>query len=276
MRPAAWFPAAKRLNPAGLGIHSVLIALVSAVALASAPPARAQDQLQQQRYCLATQPIVALIIDVTTEYDNRDRELLLEAVGQIMGSLKGGERLIIRTITDTFATSDRLFDQCVPVCVPRQNSYFSGCSRGTIELDRRRMRSAANSAMRNRLQNFQARQNSDIVRTLAHIGRDVALSGRPNRIFIFSDLIENSDHLRGAQFFTEPNVQLIERLRRSGLIPAFDQSIVSVFGVGRSGLPGHPPLPVVRLEKLRDFWTRYFQAANAGSCTITEGLPRIN
>lgn len=229
---------------------------------------------QGRHYCIAEKPIVLLIIDMTTEYDDRDRSLLMEAIQHILTNLEGGERLVIRTITDSFSTSDRLFDQCVPVCIPKRKTFIgSGCSDGTIKIDKRRMRDGAATAMRERLRHFQARDDSDIIRTLEQIARDVPFAGKTSRIYVYSDMIEVSDHMRG-QFFAASNARLIEKLRTTRLIPDLNKAEVHVFGVGRSGLPGRPPLPIDKMQKLNDFWTLYFKAADAGSLTITEGLPR--
>jgi hypothetical protein len=240
--------------------------------LATTGSAGAQSQPE---YCQADKPTILLVIDVTTEYDDRDRTLLMEAVQHILGKLEGGERIVIRTITDTYTTSDRLFDRCVPVCIPTRRSIFgSGCSTGTITMHRRSMNAALETALRDRLRRFESRDYSDIIRTLSEIGRDIPLAGKPNQVYVFSDMIEHSEFMRGTEFFTLPGAQLIERVRSARLIPALKLARVQVFGVGRSGLAGKPPLSVAKLAKLRDFWTSYFTAAGAASCSITAGLPR--
>lgn len=240
--------------------------------LAGSGAASAQSQ---PNYCQADKPTILLVIDVTTEYDDRDRALLMEAVQHILGKLAGGERIVIRTITDSYTTSDRLFDQCVPVCIPNRRSMFgSGCSTGTITMHRRSMNAGLETALRDRLRRFESRDYSDIVRTLSEIGRDVPLAEKPNQIYVFSDMIEHSEFLRGTDFFALPTAQLLARVRAARLIPSLKQASVQVFGVGRSGLPGKPPLSVAKLAKLRDFWTSYFTAAGAASSSITAGLPK--
>jgi hypothetical protein len=69
--------------------------------------ARAQP-LSNKGYCADDGTNVMFVIDVTTEYDPKDKELLVSAVGDIFDSLRGGERIVIRSITASFATSDRL------------------------------------------------------------------------------------------------------------------------------------------------------------------------
>ena len=95
--------------------------------------------------------------------------------------------------------------------------------------------------------------------------------GRENRIYIFSDMIENSEYLSGKDFSRKPNEALIAMLEQDRLIPNLAGATVKVFGVGRGGSAARAPLPQDRLTKLHDFWTRFFTAAGA-SVTLTQNF----
>jgi hypothetical protein len=251
---------------------ALLIGLGWAVPTFGAPGASAQEQGGNERYCLSEKPTVLFLVDVTTEYDPRSKALLGDAAQRILGSLTGGERLVIRTITESFASSDRLYSGCVPVC--SDGRMFFGCSEAVARYERRGFLLHATEALRRRLQEFRSGQRSDIIRTLVSVAReDGRRTPGPQTLYIFSDLIENSDHLPGSALFKRRNAVLLSGLAGSGLIPNLSGSMVKVFGVGRAGTEGYPPLSVEKLAKLLSFWRSYFEAGRAGGVEITEGLP---
>lgn len=253
----------------------LFIWIVCAAAALNARPGSAQEQGGNERYCLPDRPTVLFLVDVTTEYDPRSKTLLGEAAQRILGSLAGGERLVIRTITDSFSSSDRLFGGCVPACVDDRN--FFGCSHALARHERRGFLLRATDALKARLHQFRGGQRSDIIRTLVSVAQeDGRRTDGPQILYIFSDLIENSDHLPGSVLFRRSNKTLIGGLARLDLIPNFNGTTVKVFGVGRAGTEGYPPLSVEKLAKLRSFWGAYFSAANVKALEITEGLSNVN
>ena len=78
-------------------------------------------------------------IDTTTPYDEKDKDLLVRAVAEIFETMHGGDRIVIRTINESFATSERLIDRCVPRCKARNIwDDFGKCNQGLIVNDTKR------------------------------------------------------------------------------------------------------------------------------------------
>ena len=90
-------------------------------------------------FCDAGGTNLLFIIDTTTAYDDKDKELLVRAVGEMFEILHGGERIVIRTITDTFATSQRVIERCIPRCASQGmlDKWFN-CNEGSSSARPRR------------------------------------------------------------------------------------------------------------------------------------------
>jgi hypothetical protein len=226
-----------------------------------------------KQYCARNGTNLVFVIDVTTEYDEKDRQLLLRAVGEIFDSLHGGERLVIRTITSSFSTSDRLVDACMPTCRAKGviEKLFS-CSDGQIVADTKAVKRDIIRSLRERLEHLAEEPRSDIVRTLAQVSREELLGGDRKVLYLFSDLIENSEHVTMRLFFDTDNRRLIGYFKRYNLIAALKGVDVRAFGVGRSSAGSRSPLSVARYQKLVDFWNLYFTSAQAASVEISQNI----
>ena len=248
-----------------------LVLGVAAVALLGFA-ARAQP-LANKDYCADDGTNVMFVIDVTTEYDPKDKELLVRAVGDIFDSLQGGERIVIRSITASFATSDRLIDRCIPTCLAKSFlDRWLNCSDGLIVSDTRRVKQEIVQSLRRRLENLTELPRSDIIRTLAHVSREEARRERRQILYILSDLIENSEKVTARLFFETENGRLIRYLRKYDLIASLEGVEVRAFGVGRGSTQDRLPLPVGHHKKLLDFWHLYFKEAKAGSVEISQNM----
>lgn len=227
-----------------------------------------------KEYCAADGTNLVLIVDVTTAYDAKDKEVIVAAMGEIFDSLKGGERIAIRTITDTFASSDRLVDRCVPRC-PHDDfwSQMLKCSEGTIRDDTRRLKNEITAALRERLANVTELPRSDIVRTISSVGREeMARRGRAV-LYVYSDLLENSDLISMRQLFSAPNANIVRHVRKLDLIPDLTGAEVRCFGVARDATLARRPLAASQLQKLREFWKAYFAEAKVRSIEIEQNIP---
>lgn len=229
------------------------------------------------KYCSDKADNVVVYIDRTTPYDAIDKKELVDGVSRLFETLKGGERFSMRTIADNFAASTNLLDECVPVCHTDGllGDLFSGCTEGVVINDKKHLRQAVVQQLKEILANFVELPNSAIIRTLGLTAPAELRSGRPNRFYIFTDLIENSQYLPGREFFTVKNDVLLRRVTKDGLVPDLHGATVRIFGVGRGGGAGNRhPLDQALLKKLMDFWQRYFEAAHA-TVTIQQALGAV-
>ena len=226
------------------------------------------------KYCSDKADNVVVYIDRTTPYDDIDKKDLVDGVSRLFETLKGGERFSMRTIADNFTASTNLLDECLPVCQAGGlfGDLFSGCTEGVVINDKKHLKQAVVQRLNDLLTNFVELPNSEIVRTLGLTAPSELRPGRTNRFYIFTDLIENSQYLPGKEFFTTKNDVLLSHVAKDGLVPDLQGATVRIFGVGRGGDPGdRHPLNQALLEKLLDFWQRYFEAAHA-KATIQQAL----
>ena len=226
------------------------------------------------KYCSKKADNVVVYVDRTTPYDAIDKKDLVDGVSRLFETLKGGERFSMRTIADNFAASTNLLDECLPICHADGlfGDLFSGCTEGVVINDKKHLKQAVVQQLNDLLTNFVELPNSEIVRTLGLTAPSELRPGRTNRFYIFTDLIENSQYLPGKEFFTTKNDVLLRHVAKDGLVPDLQGATVQIFGVGRGGDPGdRHPLNQTLLEKLLDFWQRYFEAAHA-KATIQQAL----
>ena len=247
----------------------ILIALL----LLGAKSSEAQA-INWQRYCAADGRDILLFLDVTTPYDAQDKTILVDGLQRIVGELKGGDRIIIRTIGDSAAHSERLIDRCIPYCPPKGfwEDLFSDCTGGLILNHKRILIAEIRSKTRARLDNFTELPFSDIITTVALVAREELADKKQAELFLFSDLIENSPFLPGGEFLMLPNADLLKRVAENKLVPEFAGAPVHVFGVGRGGTAERTALPIERLNKIMEFWTRLFTEGGSGAVSITQNL----
>ena len=232
---------------------------------AGATGAEAQP-IEDRRYCDETAANVVLFLDVTTPYDNADRATLISGIGRIFDSLGDGDRIAIRTIEDAFAKSSRLLDMCVPYCPSRGFFWdlFSSCTMGVVINERKKLRGAFKHALRSRLEAATELPKSEIIRTIATAAREEYRADRSNKIYIFSDMIENSDYLSGSDFRAGDAEKLMERLSGDGLVPRLTGASIHVFGFGRTGVTDvRAPLDQELVKRISGFWVAFFSAAGA-------------
>jgi hypothetical protein len=225
------------------------------------------------KYCQPDGRNIVLAIDTTTPYDDQDKDQLVRGVGEIVGEMQGGDRLAIRTITGSHIHSDHVFDRCRPGCA--ETSIWGSllyCAEGMIQADDQKMKAEITHALRSRLANFIEQPRSDIIHTLVNASREEIQPGRNTELYIFSDLIENSDHMSTHTMLSiGPNV-LLSRLKKFGLIAALEGVEVRVFGAGRDSSPARNLLPVPTLQKVLLFWTAYFKASGSSFTEISPNL----
>lgn len=229
---------------------------------------------EARTYCAPDAANLVVYVDKTTPYDETDKRALIDGIGRLFEGLAGGERFSLRTIAESFSASTSLLDACLPWCPAAGlfDSLFGSCNEGLVASDRKALRTRLVGQLRDLLDNFVELPNSEIVRTIAITLPIELRPGRPNHVYMFTDLIENSTYLPGKDFFGKKTPVLLARVAADGLVPPLTGVDVHVFGVGRGGNPAdRHPLDQALLEKLTGFWTGYFAAAGA-SLTIQPAL----
>ena len=126
--------------------------------------------------------------------------------------------------------------------------------------------------MRGRLDQFKELEHSEIVSTITQSAKEVLSPEQGAEVYIFSDLIENSQYIPGGEFREQPNAELIARIEADNFLPNLQGAAVKIFGVGRGGGEERAPLSVPRLNKLLDFWTTFFERSGATPVSISQNL----
>lgn len=246
--------------------RSGLYGLVGVLVAAASTHETAAEGYDKRNYCNKDGDNVVIFVDVTTPYDATDKSSLIDGINKIFSSLAGGERIAIRTIADAFTSSERLVDECVPYCPSGGffSDLMSDCTAGTVISDKKHLAARIAQAISRKVDNFVELKFSEILRTLVYGGREIYRPSQPNRIYIFSDMIENSNTLRTSDILAKKPSQVVLALEKQNLIADFSAADVHVFGFGRSGNPAaREVLAQDKVTKLEQFWHLYFQATGA-------------
>jgi hypothetical protein len=224
---------------------------------------RAQAQAPTPNYCGLNGHTSSLVmIDRTSPYTRaaEDGQGLRIAAGAdaILASLHGGDRVSVATIEYHRARSRIVFDRCYPGCPPAQFP-FPTCSDATVDVHKRAFRSALYTALIPLLENTADQPNSDVTGTLYQ----TAQQHRFNRVYLYSDMLENSAILPWTRFSTASPQANFAAARDNGFIPALRGATVQVVGFGLLHTSRHPPLTETQDRNIREFWRLYFAAAGA-------------
>jgi len=223
-------------------------------------------------YCKSDGRIALFLVDTTTPYDQTDKDLIVKATDKILASLAGGEKVIVRTITDSVTRSEQLVERCIPVCAAEGLSRLFLCNDGAIRTDRESVYEDIVGSLRQRLSKFEERRHSDILRTVLLAAQEDAVNGHKLSLYIYSDLIENSEYLPGRKFFSTHVPQLVTMLQKDKLIPPLKDAEVHIAGVGRGGTKERRPLTVAEQRKVTEFWNAYFKLSGANSIDIGQNI----
>jgi hypothetical protein len=224
-------------------------------------------------YCKSDGRTALFLVDITTPYDQTDKDLIVRATDKILASLTGGEKVIVRTITDSVTRSEQLVERCIPFCAAEGLGRIFLCNDGAIRTDRENVYEDIVGSLRQRLSKFEEKRHSDIVRTVLLAAKEEAVNGRKLSLYIYSDLIENSEYISGRRFFSTPVPRLITMLQRDKLIPALKNADVHIAGVGRGATKDRRPLTVAEQRKVTEFWEAYFKQSGADSVDIGQSIP---
>ena len=257
--------------------------LAAALALWWCGPAAGAD------YCEYGARTVLFLVDRTMAYDENDRRLMSEGVNKIVPRLQTGDRLVVQSITSDYVYGERTFDRCVPGC-PTGTNFFSkfvgSCNTVEASADHRRFITGLTGVFRRFLAEEDEYDRSDIVRSVAGITRaivrmqqrekrahpDDERDRRLGELYVFTDLLENSDEFPWPTIVTKEPDSLVEYMESRELLPDFQGASITVFGYGRLHDKDRNALNSPTDIRLRRFWSTYFETGGAGSYTIGNRL----
>ena len=241
--------------------------------IASTTPAKAS-----QNYCALNDEHILILIDRTTQYDERDKEILISGLSEIFEKLSAGDEVIVHTIVDEFSKSDVVFHQCYPGCPSGFfESFFGSCKGMLARSDRARFKRKLVMVSRGILENPLSYPHSDIARTIASVTWSYADNhGNPARdlteVFIFSDMIENSKEIPWPNILQSDPNQILNEFRQSGFSPNLNNTQISIFGFGRGHDDNRKALPLKMEGTLKNFWIDYMKGAGASKVYIGQRL----
>lgn len=252
--------------------RAVCCGLGALVLMAAASPAAAKLMFAED--CRADAETTEVLLDVTTAYDDIDRATLAESLGDILDSLQPGQKLFIATIEDQFSHSRRLIEACIPYCPPMSllQSIFSSCTEGMLAEKRKQLAAELHRVLAAILASSSELPHSDILRTIFYNVRERGDDDAGLTLFVFSDMLENSDLFPTRAFFALSPAELVRRAKTDNLMPKMPGATVRVFGVGRSHATDRPDLPPREMSKLVELWQAYFAAAGAAKVDL---LPHL-
>lgn len=217
-----------------------------------------------------------IAIDRTSRYTTNTGESrglrIGGAVDTLLKTLQGGDRVSIVTIERQRALSALAFNDCYPGCPPGSTTTWplSSCPEATLEVQRRDFKRRLYRAVAPLLQNDVEQRNSDITGTL----HQATQQHRYNRVFIFSDMLENSQILPFAsRFSTAPPSENFAIVQQNGLVSKLPGGNVQIVGFGLSHARGRPALTAAQDRNIREFWSLYFRSAGATVSYRTDATP---
>ena len=113
------------------------------------------------------------------------------------------------------------------ICTPVHK--FWSCNEGQIVSDTKKMKGEIVRSLRAKLANFEEQPRSDIIRTISSLSREEMPLGRSSVLYIFSDLIENSDHMATRTLLSVSPKALINNLKKNELVASLDGAEVHAF-----------------------------------------------
>lgn len=246
--------------------------LAAGFTLASLTCAVAHDRAD---YCRYGRQSSLFLIDRTTPYDDADEHILLGSAGAIVDGLAPGDRLVVSTIGAHYSASRRVFNACRPGCPETSNplgDLATGCAAMTALRDERVFRARLIAALRPLMRNSTNDTGSDITGAIAQATRRPPGGRTYANVFIFSDMLENSQALPWSQFARQSAAQSMAEVTRFDLTPAVRGANVRIVGFGRLHNDRRSPLPAELDQRVRGFWASYFHAGAARNTSFETSI----
>ena len=234
-----------------------------------APLARAE-----RTYCGYGRQSSLFLIDRTTRYSNDDQSVIVESLSAIVEDLGPGDRIRVATIGQHYSASRTVFDECRPGCPVTDNvlgDLATGCASLIATSDRRVFMRRLRGAVTPLLRTAEDAPRSDITGTLAQATRFPSGGRAYAHVFIYSDMLENSQALPWTAFRDMPSDQALGVVRHFNLAPLVANANIRIVGFGRLHDSARSPLPAELDFRLRAFWQGYFALGRARSVSF-EGV----
>jgi hypothetical protein len=252
---------------------AICLVLIAALST-SGPAAFAQHKTD---YCKNSKSSTLFLVDRTTPYDEVDRKVIIDSIGAAVDGLDIGDRIVVATIGSHYSKSERLVNACKPGCPKSNNpldSMLGGCSTMRAMADEREFLGRLRSTLRPLTQGSVEAENSDITGTIAQWTQRPPGGMSFGHVYLFSDMLENSQALPWHEFKAMKPEAAIEVARKYGLLPSTPKAEVRIVGFGRLHDPGRPPLPADLDARLRAFWISYFGAGSAANVSFEGAIQR--
>lgn len=217
-------------------------------------------------YCAAGKTTSLFLIDRTTPPDAMDRSVMMDSLATVVDSLGHGDRIVVATIGPHYTNTERLVNACKPGCPDNQGAvdYMLGqCSAMQAKADERVFMGKLVQALEPVTEQPDESATSDIVRTIAQWTQNPPGGRTFSTVYIFSDMLENSQLLPWREFKAEDPEKSMETVQKYRLTPDLPGADVRIVGFGRSHNPGRPPLDPEVDFRVRTFWKDYFAAGGA-------------
>ena len=240
----------------------------AALAVSSAGTASAAD------YCSKDGQRILLYVDRTTTYDEPDVENFVSGVEVIFSSLKIGDELIVHTIEDSYAQSQQIFKGCYPGCPDNGflDNLISGCSSVRARADKNSFQVRLVQGVKALLREKASSSHSSIADTIIEIFRSYSRESSVSKVYVLSDLIENSVSLPWPQAINRTTSSAVQKTL--GNLPALDMqgAKVIIFGFGRFHNKDRRTLSSNERRKLIAYWEALFERSGASSVGIYSSL----
>ena len=192
-----------------------------------------------------------VLLDLSRSTSTANFHANVNGVGDLIQKLKPGERIVVIPISDRFSGSV-LLDKTLAVDV------------GSLGLRERADREAIGAEWRSIAQAIKpVYARTDILGALASLPYRSNLGAVALRIYIFSDLQQDTPQLDLEHAPSISVVPAIARLKRANAIPHLTGAKIYAVGVDPVGKSAH------YYAQLREFWSAYFAAAGADLRTFS-------
>jgi hypothetical protein len=223
-----------------------------------------------QNYCeQGAGSTTVLLVDRTNPYDDRDKEVFANGVAGIYDRLQTGDRIIVHTLTDDFAKSEKVFDACRPGCREQGlvSGLFSQCRESVARIDGQSFMREYLTSVKQLIDEQEEYPASVIIETVAYIVQEYERNHLVSLV-IFSDMIEHSSMSRFAYLSEKDVEKMLKKVEQLGLVKPMPEISVEIFGYGRSHSDGRDGLRPAVKQNIEHFWREYFRMAGVKSVRL--------
>jgi hypothetical protein len=209
-------------------------------------------------------------VDRTTPFTDPERRQIRQSFEAIRGGLRTGDRLQMGSIEDLFVNSFTKELGCLPKCPPNDGN----CSPGVALIDESAFDADLETAIEQLLEDRPEQPKSDVTATIAGAAAGFSTERPVSDLYVFSDMIENSQHMPSERLFALPVPEALAAIRSAGAMAAMSGARVHIIGMGRGHATGRAPITGEQMIHLRSFWNAYFTEATGAPPTFESVVTR--